>query len=117
MAVYVLNALILPVDFERYERVTIEIRKASVEEVRRLLQNNQFVSAVGHQATAVLLTQLLGVLVPMNRITVKAQPGDILVHFVLKERLPEGKVLSYEELRQLADASQFDLAISEVLKA
>jgi hypothetical protein len=112
MTIYVLNTLVIPIDFERYERVTVKIRKASVEEVRRLLQSNQFVSAVGHQATAVLLTQLLGVEVPMNRITIKAQPGDILVHFVLKERLPEGKVLSYEELQQLA----FDLAISEVLE-
>jgi curli biogenesis system outer membrane secretion channel CsgG len=88
MTIYVLNTLVIPIDFERYERVTVKIRKASVEEVRRLLQSNQFVSAVGHQATAVLLTQLL------------------------KERLPEGKVLSYEELQQLA----FELAISEVLE-
>jgi hypothetical protein len=112
MTIYVLNTLVIPIDFERNERVTVKIRKASVEEVRRLLQSNQFVSAVGHQATAVLLTQLLGVEVPMNRITIKAKPGDKLVHFVLRERIPEGRVLTLDKLKLLP----FDLAISEVLE-
>jgi hypothetical protein len=59
------------------------------------------------------MSELLGINIPHNRITVKLRPGDIAVHFVLRERLPEGKVLSYEELRQLP----FDLAVSEVLEA
>ncbi len=113
MTIYVLNTLIIPVDFEKYERVTVKIRKASVEEVRRLLQGNDFVSAVGHQATADLLTSLLQVPVQFNRIAVKAAPGDILVHFVLRERVPEGKVLTLEELQRLP----FDFAITEVLEA
>jgi hypothetical protein len=110
MTIYVLNTLVIPIDFERYERVTVKIRKASVEEVRRLLQGNDFVSAVGHQATADLLTSLLQIPVQFNRVAIKAAPGDVLIHFVLKTRVPEGKVLTLEELLELP----FDFAISEI---
>jgi sorbitol-specific phosphotransferase system component IIA len=112
MTVYILNALVIPADFEKYSKIKVTIRKASVEEVRQLLSTKGFVSAIGHQGTAQLLTELLGIEIPFNRLSVKLRPGDVCVHFVLKQRIPEGKVLSYEELRQLA----FDLAISEVLE-
>ena len=109
MATYLLNTLIIPVDFQRHPKVKATIRRASIEEVRQLLSRG-FVSAVGHQATADLLTSLLQVPVQFNRIAVKAAPGDVLVHFVLRERIPEGKVLTLEELQSLP----FDFAISEI---
>ena len=111
MTTYVVNSLIIPVDFEQYPQVTVKIRKATVEEVRQLLSHG-FVSAIGHQATADLLTMLIGIEIPYNRITIKAKPGDKLVHFVLRERIPEGRVLTLDELKLLP----FDLAISEVLE-
>jgi hypothetical protein len=110
MSVYVLNTLIIPVDFEKHPKVKAIIRKATVEEVRRLLSNESFISAVGHEATSTLLTQLLGINVPYNRVAIKVRPGDVCVHFVLRTRIPEGRILSYEELKQL----EFDLAISEI---
>jgi hypothetical protein len=109
MTVYVLNTLIIPVDFEKHPQVTIRIRKATVEEVRQLLSHG-FISAIGHQATADLLTTLIGIEIPYNRVTIKAKPGDKLVHFVLRERIPEGRVLTLDELKLLP----FDLAISEI---
>jgi hypothetical protein len=112
MVVYLLNALIIPIDFEKHPKIKAIIRKADIEEARQLLSRG-FTSAIGHQATAVMLTQLLGIEVPFNRITVKAEPGDILVHFVLRERIPEGKILTLEELQRLP----FDFAITEVLEA
>jgi len=100
--IYLLNSLVIPVDFSNLEKVTVMMRKASVDEVRQLLRQ-EFVSAIGHEATATLLTKLLGVEVPFRRIAISAKPGDVLVHFVLslRTRLPEGRVLSEEELRQL----------------
>jgi len=59
------------------------------------------VSAVGHESTAKLLSQLLGIEIPVNRIEIKIEYGDKLIVFQLLQRLPEGKVLSEEELRQL----------------
>jgi hypothetical protein len=112
MTVYLLNSLIVPVDFTKQASVWVRMRRADVDEVRQLLRQG-FVSAIGHESTATLLSQLLGISVPMNRIAVSAVPGDVLVHFALKTRLPEGRVLSEEELRQL----DFYFVVSEIVSS
>jgi hypothetical protein len=109
MTVYLLNSLVIPVDFLKTPVVWVRMRKADIKEVMQVLQRG-FMSAIGHEGTARLLTELLGVQVPYNRVSVSLQPGDVAIHFVLKTRLPEGKVLSYEELQQL----DFVFIISEV---
>jgi hypothetical protein len=98
---YVFNTLITPVNFDKYTTANITLRKISIEEAKELLSKNKFVSAIGHEATAKVLSQLLGVNIPVNRVSVWMQEGDIGIHFFLKTRLPEGKVLSEEELRKL----------------
>jgi len=85
------------------------MRTATLEEVKNLLRKG-FESAVGHESTAQLLTKLTGISIPMRRVSIMARPGDVIVHFALRTRLPEGRVLSEEELQQL----QFDFVISEV---
>jgi hypothetical protein len=97
---YLLNSLIVPIDFSALNVATITMRRISLDEARKLL-NDGFISAVGHAGTAQLLTELLGIQVPVNRIAVQMKSGDIGIHFVLRERLPEGKVLSKEELAKL----------------
>lgn len=77
-----------------------------VERAVELLSGG-FVSAVGHPGTAEFLSRLLGVHVPVNRISVEMQPGDRALVLRLKERLPEGKVLTAEEMNQV----RFELAI------
>jgi hypothetical protein len=111
VTIYLLNSLIVPVDFRKHERVSVTMRYATIDEVRQLLRQ-EFVSAIGHESTATLLSQLLGINVPMNRIAISAAPGDVLVHFVLslRTRLPEGRVLSEEELRQI----DFYFVISQI---
>ena len=111
VTIYILNSLVVPVDFRKHERVTVMMKRATPDEVRRLLQLPEgFISAVGHESTSVLLTEILGVEVPFNRIAVSAKPGDIIIHFVLKTRLPEGKVLNLQELQNL----DYDFVISQV---
>jgi len=97
---YLFNSLIVPIDFSALNVANVAFRRTTIDEVRRLLSNG-FTSAIGHAGTAQLLTELLGVEVPVNRIAVRMRSGDIGVHFVLAERLPEGKVLSKEELARL----------------
>jgi CRISPR-associated protein Csx16 len=72
----------------------------SVGTARELLRDG-FLSAIGHQASAQFLTALLGVEVPVNRVAVQLQPGDRAIVLRLKERLPEGKVLTEEEMNSL----------------
>jgi len=60
-----------------------------------------YTSAVGHESTACIMAELLGVQVPVNRIQVTPVLGDKLLCFKLKQRAPEGVVLSVEEIEQL----------------
>jgi len=108
--IYVLNTLIIPVDFEIKEKYSIHLEKIDIEKAREMLSEKEFISAIGHEATAKLLSELLGISIPYNRIAIKLKPGDIGIHFFLKERLPEGKILSEEELRKI----EYDLILSKV---
>jgi hypothetical protein len=110
MKVYVLNTLIVPCDFESNNEFTVRLKKISKDQAVEILKNNEFVSAVGHQATAAILTEILGIKVEMNRIAVKMERGDVGIHFFLKQRLPEGAVLGKDELDRLS----YDLILSEI---
>jgi hypothetical protein len=65
------------------------------------LLEDGFVSAVGHEGTAQILSQLLGVKVPVSRIQIRMNVGDKAVVFRVLTRLPEGKILTEEELKKL----------------
>jgi len=80
------------------EKVNVEFRRASTEEVRALLSNG-FVSAIGHPATASALSKILGVNVPTNRVSITLQPGDTLIVFQLAVgRLAPGQELSEQDI-------------------
>jgi len=98
MTVYISNSFSL--NMLRHERELILIYPEDIKWIKRMISKG-FVSAVGHEATAKLLSQLLGVEVPMNRTEVKIEYGDKLIVFQLMQRLPEGKILTEEELKQL----------------
>lgn len=83
----------------------------AIERAKELVQDG-FVSAVGHPASAQLLENLLGVEVPVHRVAVEMQPGDRAIVLRLKARLPEGKVLSAEEMKNYA----FELSLLTRLK-
>lgn len=65
------------------------------------------VSAIGHQATADALSQILGREVRVNRIAAEMEPGDVAVVLKLRGRLPEGQILTRDEL----EAIGFDLLL------
>jgi hypothetical protein len=57
-----------------------------------------FTSAVGHEPSAAFLAALLGLEVPVRRVSIEMQPGDAALVLRLRRRLPEGKLLSQEEM-------------------
>ncbi len=61
-----------------------------------------FDSAIGHQATAEVMSQLLGQKIPANRKAITMQKGDKAIIFRLLERMPENKVFTTEELLQVS---------------
>ena len=92
MTVYVLNSPILT-SFGRYS-----YRPISTEEARKLLANG-FVSAIGHESTAQFISRILGIPIPVNRVAINMARGDKALVFQVLVRLPEGRILSEEELR------------------
>jgi hypothetical protein len=67
----------------------------------RALCSEGFVSAIGHAGTAELLTLVLETPVAQNRVSIRMEVGQRALVFRLKERMPEGKVYSREELAAL----------------
>ena len=76
-----------------YEPITLTQAKKLIEQ--------GFKSAVGHQSTCDILTSLLEVNVPMNRVMYKQDSGDQALIFKLKGRPEEGKILSIEEIKEI----------------
>ena len=77
------------------------IKEIDLETAIKTLKERGFINAISHEGTAKLLSELLGMEIKQNRINVKLKNGDCLILFQLKERLPEGKVLSYEEIKNI----------------
>ena len=93
--IYVLNSAVLTsFGVYRYTQITIGM-------ARDMLRTNEFISAVGHEPTAKLMSKILGVEIPYNRMEVKMNIGDVAVVFRLKQRIPEGKVLSEEDMKNI----------------
>jgi hypothetical protein len=78
----------------------VRVEPTSLEEVKSLLKEG-FVSCIGHEATARLFSALIGIPIPANRIPIKLQEGDCLIVGQVMTRLPEGKVLSEAEMRDV----------------
>lgn len=69
----------------------------SIDDIKEKLKDG-FESAIGHSSTAEVLSQLLEQTITANRQTIKMQKGDLAVVFRLLNRVPEGAILSKEEL-------------------
>lgn len=106
MTMYILNAPVLT-DYGIYS-----FKKLSIEEARKILKENEFVSAVGHEATARVLSSLLNVEIPTNRIEVRMKKGDRAIVFRLLRRVEEGAVLDEKTLLRIP----FDLGLLERLE-
>ncbi len=80
----------------------LTVTPSSQEEVKEILARSPFKSIIGHEGNAQLLSSLLGVEIPVNRETFKLTSEDtLIVGMPSGGRLPEGKVLSREELEAI----------------
>lgn len=78
----------------------------------RALAAEGFSSAVGHEATAQIISTVLGINCPMNRIQYKQEHGDKALIFKLRGRAPEGVILTMEEV----EAIGYDFGLIERLR-
>lgn len=79
----------------------------ALQDAREMALAHSAGSAIGHQVTADLLSQLFGFQVEMNRIPYEQQAGDIAIVFKLRGRPEEGKILTREEV----DAIGYDFGL------
>lgn len=77
------------------------IKDIDVDTAKRYVKQNGFISAIGHEATAEIMSDLLGLDILMNRIQFHQEIGQIVIVFKLKERPSEGELLNREELERV----------------
>ena len=77
--------------------------------VRELLSavKDERLSAIGHESTALILSELLGETIECNRIQYKQEIGDLAICFKLNGRPPEGKILTKEEIEAIGYEFKF----------
>lgn len=78
-----------------------KISDIDVEDVKKLICKNGFISAIGHEATAEAISETLNINIPMNRIDFKQQVGQKSVVFKLNKRPPEGSILCRKEIEEI----------------
>lgn len=72
----------------------------NVEKAKELIANG-FISAIGHESTANIVSTLLDADVKMNRIQFKQEVNEIALVFKLNGRPEEGKILTVDEIMNI----------------
>lgn len=72
-----------------------------VESARILANSMEITSHIGHQSTAKLVARLLGRPIEYTREELHQKAGQLALVFRLKERAPEGVVLTVDDLEKI----------------
>jgi hypothetical protein len=80
---------------------TYKYRPLEVDEAVGLIRDGAWLSAIGHASTAAVLSQLVGVEVPLDRRQIVMEPADQAIVFRIRDRLPENVVLDQALLAAL----------------
>jgi hypothetical protein len=80
---------------------TFEFEQITLRQAIELVKENESQSAIGHTATAEVLSNLLEIEVETNRIEYVQKIGEVALIFKLKARIPEGKILNQSEIEEI----------------
>lgn len=85
----------------RYDPLNLDEARKLVREFQT--ENKEIVSAIGHTATADILSELLEITKIMNRIYAEQTTEDLGLVFKLqlKRRLAEGEILTRKEIEEI----------------
>ncbi|MCC5909487.1 MAG: YddF family protein [Clostridiaceae bacterium] len=75
-----------------------KISDISIEEAKKMIQRYSFVSAIGHEAAAEVMSDILQIEIPMNRIQFQQKVGQRAVVLKLNTRPAEGSILNKDEM-------------------
>jgi len=89
--IYLANALSLNMFNHLTKPFKLNIKPMSQTEASNILKSNKFISAIGHADMANILTNMMGVSITQNRISLNINPGDtLIIAQYIGPRLPEG---------------------------
>ena len=80
---------------------TFRLSNIALEDVKNMLTEENIMSAIGHNATADIMSELIGITIPANRIQAKQEVGQKAIIFKLLKRPEEGKILNREEIEEI----------------
>ncbi len=83
----------------RFELLSNSQAKALVRKYRN--DNKEIISAIGHQATAEIMTEILDFPVAKNRLNFIQNTDEAALIFKLKKRAEEGEILSRAEIEEV----------------
>ena len=93
---YLFNTNIIPSPaVVRVTTITREYAKKVISE------SDEIISAIGHEATAQCLSEILNINVKVNRINAQPTHLDRVVSLKLNGRVEEGKVLTMSDMEQM----------------
>lgn len=95
-----LNTSILT-SYGNYEYEPIDLDQAKTLIRTFQVDGKTIQSAIGHQSTAELLSMILEYGVPVNRMEFNQAVDDVALVFKLKQRAPEGRMLTREEIEAI----------------
>ena len=70
----------------------------SLQEAKELVKIEAFTSAVGHSATAELMSDVLNADIPLNRTRISLECGDKMLCFKMRPRLGEGVIIKSRDI-------------------
>ncbi len=77
------------------------ISNINIKTAIELIEQRGHISAIGHEATAEIMGEILGRDIEMNRIQFKQKVGQLAIVFKLNQRPPEGTILNREEIEKI----------------
>ena len=77
------------------------IEDIRVDKAKNYIEKYGFESAIGHEAAAKILSELLGYDIKENRIQYHQKVGQIGIALKLNERPPEGNILNADEMKSV----------------
>jgi len=99
-----------------HDKVNVEFEEINDKEFCEILKdNNNVTNAIGHASTVNLINALCSTQFGMNRISIVANKGDVILSIILSIRLEEGKVLNNTEITQLLSEGKIKFVKVSVL--
>lgn len=83
----------------RFEPLTLDEARILIKEF--VESGKTIESAIGHAATAEIMSELLGVSVETNRREIRQNKGEAVLVFRLEGRIGEGKILNRQEIEEI----------------